>query len=73
MTRDFQGNNCGLLGTGANLSDHAHVTRQTPMAIKKKEIENDPVTKRNSRTALTRNANQLQLASAELETCVRSE
>jgi hypothetical protein len=42
MTRDSQGNNCELLGTGANLSDHAHVTRQTPLATKKKEMMNDP-------------------------------
>jgi hypothetical protein len=40
--KDSQGNNCCLLGTGENAADHAHVTRQTPMQTKRKEIQNDP-------------------------------
>lgn len=35
-------NNCRLLQTGDNAADHSHVTRQTPMQTKRKEIMNDP-------------------------------
>lgn len=38
--RDERGNNCAVLGTSAEAA--THVTRQTPMQTKKKEIEGDP-------------------------------
>jgi hypothetical protein len=34
--------NCEILGDGTNPSDSAHVSKRTPLSLKKKEIENDP-------------------------------
>jgi hypothetical protein len=34
--------NCDLLQEGRNESDHSHVSKMTPLAVKKRELENDP-------------------------------
>jgi hypothetical protein len=38
MQRHSQGSNCALLGTGENASDHAHVTKSTPLDLKRREF-----------------------------------
>ena len=35
-------NNCNVLGTGDKVSDHDHVLRLKPLALKKRELANDP-------------------------------
>jgi hypothetical protein len=42
-SRDMNGNNCPVLGTGEKESDHAHVSKSTPMDLKRKELQNDPM------------------------------
>lgn len=34
----MNGNNCCVLGDGNSAGDHGHVTRMTPLDIKKKEL-----------------------------------
>jgi hypothetical protein len=48
--KDSSGNNCCLLQTGNDPSDHAHVSKRTPMQTKAAEYANDPryVTKHES-------------------------
>lgn len=34
--------NCDVLQEGRKVSDHKHVSKMTPLAVKKRELENDP-------------------------------